>query len=137
VDELIQWFDQLPRSVIWFLGFIAFFLGAILSGDRKLWEYEVKFPLKKGVGRGEVEIKCLKKKGISIEVEMELEECLRNEAIDIELAGRLIHTIPAKDNNAARIVHRSPLKLDKPNEGDLLSIRIKGNPVQSGHLVID
>lgn len=38
-------------------GFIVF---AILFSDRKLWELEVKFPMKPGVGRGEVELECYK-----------------------------------------------------------------------------
>ena len=61
-----------------------------LFGDRKLWELEVKFPMKHGVGRGEVEFECLKKKGSTIEVKFELEEMFHNKPIEIFLNNQLV-----------------------------------------------
>lgn len=67
--EIINFVTELPGWA-WF-GLLIVFL--FFTGDKKEWDYEVKFPLKEGVGRGEVELECLKKKGSSIEVELELE----------------------------------------------------------------
>ena len=60
--EIILFFQDLP---IW--GWIVLFLIFLyLIGDTVIWDYEVKFPLEKGIGRGEVELERLKKKGATV-----------------------------------------------------------------------
>ena len=44
--------------------------------------------MKPGVGRGEVEFECLKKKGSSIEIEFQLEEMFHNKCMEIFLNNR-------------------------------------------------
>ena len=82
INQILELLSTIPTWV-WVIGGIIFVV--IVFGDRKLWELEVKFPHKQGIGRGEVEFECLKKKGSSIEVEFQLEDLFQNKKIEIFL----------------------------------------------------
>ena len=117
-----------------FGGFIIFIF---IFGDQKLWELEVKFPTKPGVGRGEVEFECHKKKGSSIELKFTLEELFQNKDIEIILNNRSIYIIPASKNSAARTYINEKLELQKPTEGDKVEVTIGGQKQFEGVLVRD
>lgn len=134
INYVLGMFSAVPTWV-WVIGGIIVF--AILFGDRKLWELEVKFPMKSGVGRGEVEFECHKKKGSSIEVKFELEELFHNKDIEIHLNNRLVYTVPASKNSGNRIYINEKLALQKPNEGDKVGVTIGGQKQFEGVLVRD
>jgi hypothetical protein len=51
--------------------------------------------MKPGVGRGEVELECYKKKSSFIEAKFELGDLFQNKEIEVILNNRLTYTIPA------------------------------------------
>jgi hypothetical protein len=131
--EILNFITSLPTWAWFVIGFILL----ILTGDRKLWEYEVKFPLQAGIGRGEVEFECLKKKGSTIEIKLQLEPDYNNKRIDIMLNGLVVYTISEHDNAGKSIVINKKVPLEKPNEGDEVIIKIGGEKVFTGQLVLD
>ncbi len=131
--EIIHFFEDLP-----FWGWIIlFFIYMFIFGDRKLWEYEVKFPMEAGIGRGEVELKCLKKKGSKIEIKLELEPAYHNKPIEIFRNGISIFTIDASQNTGKRLFIKKKTKLEKPAEGDDIIVKIGHKDAFSGRLVLD
>lgn len=133
IADILTFFKELP-----FWGWIAlFFFYVFLFGDRKLWEYEVKFPKEAGIGRGEIELECLKKKGGQIEVMFDLEPAYHHKPIEIFRSGLSLFTIEADENNGKRIFIRRKIKLEKPAEGDHITVKIDGKDVFSGRLVLD
>lgn len=119
-------------------GWVIFVLFVLfLLGDRGLWDYEAKFPLQPGIGRGEVEFKRYKKKGSSIEVKLELEPEYREKRVAIRLRNQLVCTVPKERNGGERLYLNQSLDLEEPAEGDLVSVEIDGESVFSGPLVLD
>lgn len=85
-------FDFLKDHPIWG-GFILFIVYVFIFGDRKQWEYEVKFPKEPGVGRREVELESFKKKGSQIELNFDLESAYHHKPIEIFRKGISIYTV--------------------------------------------
>lgn len=133
-SQILDLLSAVPTWV-WVVGGIILF--SIVFGDKKLWEFEVKFPLQAGVGRGEIEFECLKKKGSSIEVEFQLEQLFQNKNIEIFLNNRLVYTVPESKNNGVRININKKLEIQKPNEGDKVTVNIGGQKQFEGVLVRD
>ena len=134
VSQILELLSSIPIWV-WVLG--GFIIFVFIFGDQKLWELEVKFPKKSGVGRGEVEFECHKKKGSSIEIKFDLEEMFQNKEIQIHLNNRLIYTVPAAKNSGTRVYINEKLELQKPNEGDKVEVTIGGQKQFEGVLVRD
>ena len=131
--DVVNFITELPGWA-WFVLVIGFLF---ITGDKKEWDFEVKFPLKDGIGRGEVELECLKKKGSSIEVELELEPDYNNKKIEIFLNNTLIYTIPQNKNIGKFVRIDKKTKIQKPAEGDDVLIKIGGEHIFSGQLVLD
>lgn len=134
INNIIAMLASVPTWV-WIIG--AIILYTIIFGDRKLWELEVKFPNKQGVGRGEIEFECLKKKGTSIEIEFNLEDIFKQKTIEIYLNNRLLYTVHAIKNKETRIFIKEKIDLQKPNEGDKIFVNIDGQKQFEGVLVRD
>lgn len=134
VNQILELLSAIPIWIWVLAGFIIFMF---IFGDQKLWELEVKFPVKSGIGRGEVEFECHKKKGSSIEVKFELEELFNNKDIEIHLNNRLVYTVPAIKNTGNRIYINEKLELQKPTEGDKVEVAIGGQKQFEGVLVRD
>jgi len=134
VNEIFGILSTIPTWA-WVIG--GFVIFAILFGDRKLWEFEVKFPMKQGVGRGEIELECHKKKGSSIEVEFQLEQLFQNKIIEVILNNKIIYTVPELKNNNSRIYINEKIDLVKPSEGDKVEININRQKQFEGVLVRD
>jgi hypothetical protein len=109
----------------------------VVLGDRKLWEYEVKFPQTTGVGRGEVEFEAYKKKGTTLEAKFQIDPDSANKDIEICLNDKHVYTIPAQENTGGRVYINKKIQLDKPEEGDQVIIRIRHEEVLSGPLIRD
>ena len=120
---------------VWVIGVFIFIV--IVFGDRKLWELEVKFPQKHGVGRGEIEFECLKKKGSSIEVKFELEDLFQNKNIEIFLNNKLVFSVHESKNSSSRTYINEKLEIEKPSEGDEVTVNIGGQKQFEGVLVRD
>lgn len=134
INQILALLSSIP---VWLWVFGGFIIFMFVFGDQKLWELEVKFPIKSGVGRGEVEFECHKKKGSSIEIKFELEELFNNKDIEIHLNNRLIYTVAAAKNSGNRIYINEKLELQKPNEGDKVEVTIDGQKQFEGVLVRD
>ncbi|MFW5432045.1 MAG: hypothetical protein ACKE5M_07060 [Methylophilaceae bacterium] len=133
LTEIINFFKDLP-----FWGWIIlFFVYVFIFGDRKLWEYEVKFPLEAGIGRGEIEFECFKKKGAEIEVHLQLEPYYQHKHIEILRNGISVYAIEPSQNIGKRIFIKKRTQLEKPAEGDKITVKIGGKDVFSGRLVLD
>jgi len=102
-----------------------------------LWEYEVKFPQTTGVGPGEVEIECWKKKGATLEAKFQIESESANKDIEIFLKNQNVYTVPAQKNTGGRVYISEKIDLDKPKEGDQVTIKIRNEQVFSGPLIRD
>lgn len=133
LSEILHFLKDLP---IW-SWVILFLIYASIFGDRTLWEYEVKFPMEPGIGRGEVELECFKKKGTKIEVTLELEPAYQQKQIEILRKGLLIYTIKPNKNSGKRIFIKRSTTLEKPEEGDEIVVKIDGENIFSGQLVLD
>jgi len=118
----------------WIVPFIGVFL---LFGDRGLWDFEVKFPMTEGVGRGEVEFECWKKKGTFIEARFTIEPESANEEMDIFHNGERVYTIPAQKNAGGRVYVNEKITFEKPTEGDHVTVHIRNQEVFSGPLIKD
>jgi len=129
--EIISFFKEIPFWIVLFILYVYFF------GDRKVWEYEVKFPNEAGIGRGEVELECLKKKGTQVELSFDLEPEYNHKPIEIFRNGISIYTVEARFNNKNRIFIKNKTPLEKPEEGDEITVKIDGKTVFSGRLVLD
>ena len=131
--EIVNTIFELPVWVWILLGFGLLFV----FGDRKLWEYEVKFARVTGIGRGEIEFESLKKRGTSIEVKLELEPIYRSKPVEIFLNGKLVFSIPA-DKNAGEIMRiTEAIDLTEPQEGDEVVVKISNEQLFSGQLIPD
>lgn len=116
---------------------ILLLIYAFIFGDRKLWEYEVKFPMEPGVGRGEIELECHKKKGAQIEVSLELEPAYHHKSIEILKNGFSIYKIEPNLNTGKRLFVKRKTSLEQPKEGDEITVIIDDQSVFTGRLVLD
>ncbi len=125
------------ESIPWW-GWLALFIAyVVIFGDKKLWGYEVKFPLKEGAGRGEVELECFKKRGTSIELELELDTFFLEKEISVYLSHDLIYVVPKDKNIESHLNIDESIKIREPKEGEEITIKIEGKSVFSGQLVLD
>lgn len=131
VADAIEIFRLLigPAIVVWIII-------KIYKSDPEIWDYEVSFPYKEGVGRGALEFECYKKKGEHIEARFKLEPEHQNHEIKIYLNGELVHTIHKAINckNNFRIKEKIDVKIKQPSEDDTVTIRIGGLELFSGVL---
>jgi hypothetical protein len=133
-SEILNWLSSLPTAVKIIGGIIIFML---IFGQKILWDYEVKFPFKTGIGRGEIEFECGKKSGPEIECEFELDDTYKNMPIEIYLKDKKAYTITADRNRQTFIRIKEKTPLDKPEEGDEVTVKANGEPIFSGKLVLD
>jgi hypothetical protein len=135
MDEfnLIQLLEQIPGWG-WFFIILAVI---ILLGDKKLWEYEVKFAFKEGIGKGEVELKHLKRKGQFVDAKFKLEPEQNNHPIQILLNRELLLAIPASKNCRKFLRFEEIKPLTRPKAGDNIEVVINGVRVFEGPLARD
>jgi hypothetical protein len=69
ISEILSLLSTVPTWA-WMVGAIIIVFFAF--GESILWDYEVKFPFKEGIGRGKVELECGKNKGTRIECVFEM-----------------------------------------------------------------
>lgn len=134
--ETTQIFAFLGSVPTWGWVIVVLFV-LFAAGDRILWDYEVKFPLKEGVGRGKVELEGKKKKGPCIECMFELEKPYQNQTIHIFLNGQEIYQVKAEKNNSRRFRLSEHIQIPRPNEADKVSVHIGGKEIFSGLLALD
>lgn len=131
--EFLEFVIGLP----WWVWLVLVLVVAIIFGDRSLWEYEVKFPLQEGVGRGEVEFEAYKKKGTTIELKFRLDPAYQDKAIDVYLEGRLMFSLPAEKNSRSLLFLTEKIDMEQPKEGSEVVVKIGGISVFKGLLVLD
>lgn len=134
LSEITNFLSSIPTPVLVIGGFVIFML---IFGEKVLWDYEVKFPFKNGIGRGEVEFECGQKKGPRIECEFELNDSYKNIAIEIFLRDKKVYTIPAARNMQTFIKVKEHIPFDRPEEGDLVTVKANNETIFSGQLVLD
>jgi len=118
LSEVVNFVSNIP-----FWGWIiVFFIFIILTGDRILWDYEVKFPMEAGIGRGKVELECLAKKGTRIALKFELDPAYQQKQIEILRNGLSIYRIEASLNTGKSVFIKQITKLEKPDKMPLLFI---------------
>lgn len=132
MELILDFVANLPTWVWWVTGILFVF---IFFGDRELWDYEAKFPFKQGIGRGEIELKCYKKRGSVIEVKLESNQL--NKALDIYLNNRRIFTVPSNKTQTARVYLKENIEIDKPSEGDEVVVRVGSETLFQGQLIRD
>lgn len=128
---------EIVDSIPLYVWFIAGFLILLMLGDRKLWDYEAKFPLNPGVGRGEIEIECFKKRGPVIAAKMRLEPACNGKPLEVFLGNEQVLTVPAEKNRGAFFIFRAPYKYPEPVEGSVVEVRLNGRAIFSGPLILD
>ncbi len=107
-----------------------------IFGDSKQWDYEVKFPMKEGIGRGEVEFEGLKRRGPIIEMRLQLDPSQTNKEIEVLLDGRSVYSMP-NGSGSSRVYVNEKIDLDEPKEGQMVVVKIDSQEVFSGPLVLD
>lgn len=134
MDNIILAFSL--GDVPWYAWCALVILIFIIFGDKVIWDYEVKFPLKEGVGRGVVEFECHKKRGAFIEMRLELDSSQWRKEIDVLLDGRSVYTM-SNGSARARVYVNHKLDMEEPSEGQMVVVRIDGQDAFSGPLVLD
>ncbi|MEM7542839.1 MAG: hypothetical protein AAF384_14830 [Pseudomonadota bacterium] len=132
-NSIIDLLSALPTWA-WVL---AAFAMLFALGDRGLWDYEAKFPSAKGVGRGEVELECYKKRGAHVELHLELEPDYRDAEVEVFFRGTCILHAAEQKRERERLYFREPLSVGEPREGELVSVRLNRREVFSGPLIKD
>lgn len=133
IVNLLNYLKDLPVYVWVIVGIIVLFT----CGDKKLWEYEVKFPLSHGIGRGEIEINCLNRRGAEVSASFTLEPNYQNQDIQIFINNNLVSTISANQNSKSRTFIRQKYTSPRPDEGQEVTVKIRDELVFSGVLVLD
>ncbi len=114
MDTLIDFASTVPTWVWVVSGVIVFML---ITGERILWKFETHFPMKTGVGRGQIKLAYGKKRGARIRYRFELDEKYRGRKLDIFLNTKLIHSIPAERTKAPKLFRIEKIDLDEAREG--------------------
>ena len=125
---------QSIQLIVWVALFIFILF---LFSDKQLWEYEVKFPLTEGVGRGEIEIEYYKKAKGSIDIELELDPNYHNKSLDIFLEDIKILNIPADKNTGPRLRLHEVYTHTEPHEGMIIKIKHNEQAILFGPLIMD
>ena len=133
VSDIGRWLEAIP----WYGWVIGILVLMFLVSDRGLWDYEVKFPLNPSVGRGKVEFECYKRRGVVVEAKFELKPEYQHQEIEIYLEGELVATIDKEKNKSHRLFAQKSIGLSEPNEGAEVKVRIGGEEVFVGALVLD
>lgn len=134
ISDILNTLSMVPTWV-WVVGAVIFVF--FVFGESILWDYEVKFLFKEGVGRGKVELECGKKKGTRIECVFELHPSYQNTPLDLFVGETKIYTIPAEKNRSDRLSLRRNMPLNEPQEGDLVIVKVHDETIFSGPLVLD
>lgn len=132
--QILSFLSSVPTWA-WIMAIVVFAL--FMLGDRVLWDFEVKFPLKTGIGSGEIDFECFKKKGPKIGIELSLELECQNKDIEVLLKGISVYQIPASENTQANLFIKEFIRMPKPSKGDEVKVLIDGEEVFSGALVLD
>jgi len=133
--EVMHWLEGVPT---W--GWVVLVIVIlIIFGDRKCWEYEVKFSLVEGIGHGEVEIeaytnKLSKKIKKHIEVDLDLEPGGQNKAYEVFLNGIEILSIPEEKTATDRVRIHEKYEGVEPHKGDVIKIKSNNEDIFVGKL---
>jgi len=135
VVELMHWLEGVPTWG-WVILVVVIL---IIFGDRKCWEYEVKFSLVEGIGHGEVEIeaytnKLSKKIKKHIEVDLDLEQGGQNKAYEVFLNGIEILSIPEEKTSTDRVRIHEKYEGLEPHIGDVIKIKSNNKDIFVGKL---
>jgi hypothetical protein len=128
-----------------FQGIGYFFVGlfvliglAILFGDKKLWEYEVQGHCEAcEKGKLEIELKSLKKRGTTIEVEGRFKSQYLNKEVLVELNGYKLASFDAAENDGSRYQLEKTVEMREPKAGDLVSLHVGGEEIFAQKLYAD
>ncbi|MBZ0167324.1 MAG: hypothetical protein K8I00_11010 [Candidatus Omnitrophica bacterium] len=106
----------------------------MIFGDRKVWEFEVEFPHRDGVGKGEVEFEYYTNRKPILEVELDLEPPYLNKDLEVTRNGQRVILIPSTSNTRPKLRIHEPYRLEKPAAGDLIEIKCAGETLFRGEL---
>ena len=137
LPEVINFLKAIPVYVWVILAIVV----VIIFGQRKIWEFEVKFSAE-GIGYGEVEIECTsskfsKKENLTIEVDLGLQPEWRNKTYEVFLNGKSILKILDNESCSSMNKIRRKYQGDKPTADDLIEIRCDHKVVFSGTMKKD
>jgi hypothetical protein len=131
-EQVIEFVSDIPT---WIWVIVGLFLFVRIFGDRELWDYEVEFPPLEGIGKGEIDFTCYKKKGSVLEIELELSSQFSNHEIEICLNGSLVYTLGKEKNPGGKIFHKEKMPLQEPAPGDEVTVNIAGRNIFRGQLI--
>jgi len=136
IETIVEIFSFLLQGVgYFFAGLIVLVILTIILGDRKLWEYEVQGYCDACTNNKiEVEIKCSKKKGTSVEIEGKFKPEYIDKAITLLLNGYTIASFTELENNGAQYKLEKRLQIDEPKVGDTLSVELSNREIFSQRL---
>lgn len=136
-DMDIQSSLQLLSSIPWWAWAALILVVLSFFGDKKLWEFEVEFAYKEGVGKGEVEIEHYTNRNPLLEVELDLDAHYLNRDLEVVRNGQRVIFIPATSNTRMRLRVHEPYLGEKPVVGDLIEIKCGREAIFSGNLRTD
>ncbi len=129
--------DVLTNVPVWVWVVVALIVFAFITGQRKLWDLEVKFPLEPEYGRGEIELECGSKSGSRVEGEFDLTAACAGKTLDVILNDRILHSVSIPGNLQGQFRFDAAVVYDQPAEGDTVAINIGGAQAFIGRLVRD
>ncbi len=133
INPIIEVIQTIPFFVWIILGVFILFL----FGDKQLWEYEVKFPFKEDIGRGEIEIEYYKKAKGSIDIELQLEIPYVNEALELFLDNKKILDLSMETTANSKLRIHEKFDQAEPHEGMIVEIKHNNQTIMSGPLIMN
>jgi hypothetical protein len=121
-----------------FVGILVLIVLAVIFGDRKLWEYEVQGHCDACEnGKLEIELKHLKNKGVTLEIEGKFKPEYLNKEILILLNGYDLASFGAEVNDGSRYQLEKAIRIEEPSVGDTISVLIDREELFSQKLYAD
>ena len=131
---IFDFFDNIP---FWVWIIVGLWFVFKYFGDVKQWEYEVDFPYLKNVGKGEIEFKSYAKRGLTIEVDLDLAPANRDKESEVFLNNNRIFTLPPEKNSKTRVFTAEAVQVQEPKEGDEVVVKVGGESTLKGMLKRD
>lgn len=126
---------ELMANIPWWGWVVGVIVVLSIFGDKKIWEYEVDFHYKEGVGKGEVEFELFTRNKPKVSLELDLDSQYVDKEIEVSLKGQRVMHLPTPSGK--RIRHSEEYRGERPALGDQVEVKIAGEVIFSGSLKED
>lgn len=139
VESAMDIFAFLLQGIgYFFAGLFVLVILAIIFGDRKFWEYEAEGYCEACANdKIKIEIKCLKKKGTTLQIKGKFKPEFTGKEIRILLNDYKLTSFPESENDGSQYWLKKSLDIDEPKAGDTLSVELARQKIFTQQLYPD